>query len=139
LIEPGTSIQPWMMNAFGDLFWFDEQEQVNLLTISDGCNEVIAETEDEFFEKLSDPDNLTLWLMVDLVDEVKEQGMELGDGQCYGFKLLPYLEGEFDPSNVYVSDIEEYWDFCGDVHRQLDGLPDGSEITIEIPERDGID
>ena len=55
--------------------------------------------------------------------------------QCFGFKLLPVLDGEYDPSSVYVASIEEYWDCCGDVHEQIDDLPDGTEIEIDISER----
>jgi hypothetical protein len=139
LIPDGTQIQPWMMNNFGDLFWFDEQERVNFLNISDGTNEVVAETEEEFFNLLEDEENLIVWLLIDLVDELQAAGLKLEQGQCYGFKLLPTLEGEFEASNVYVSDLYEYWDFCGDVGQQIDGLDDGSEVTIEIPERDGIE
>jgi hypothetical protein len=139
LIPPGTQIQPWMMNAFGDLFWFDEREQVNFLNISDGTNEVVAETQDEFFDLLEDEDNLTQWLLIDLVEEAQAEGLKLEHDQCYGFKVLPTLEGEFEASNVYVSDLYEYWDFCGIIGRQIDGLPDGSDVTIEIPDREGFE
>jgi hypothetical protein len=139
LIPTGTRIEPWMMNAFGDLFWFDEQEQVNFLNIFDGTNEVVAETQEEFFDLLEDEDNLTQWLLIDLIDEVQDQGLKLEQDQCYGFKVLPTLEGEFEASNVYVSDLYEYWDFCGIVARQIDGLPDGTEVTIEIPDREGFE
>jgi hypothetical protein len=137
LIPPGTQIQPWMMNSFGDLFWFDEQERVNFLNVSDGTNEVVADTQEEFFNL--DEENLIEWLLIDLVDQVRAEGLKLEHGLCYGFKLLPTLEGEFESSNVYVSDLLEYWDFCGDVSRQIDGLPDGSDVTIEIPEREGFE
>jgi hypothetical protein len=95
LIPPGTQIQPWMMNSFGDLFWFDEQERVNFLNISDGTNEVVADTQEEFFNLLEDEENLIEWLLIDLVDQVRAEGLKLEHGLCYGFKLLPTLEGEF--------------------------------------------
>lgn len=139
LIPPGTGIQPWMMNTFGDLFWIDEQEQINLLNVSDGTNEIIAQSEEEFFEKLDEEDNLNLWYLIDLVDELLDAEHAPQDNECYGFKLLPVLGGDFQNENIYISDIAEYWSFCGQIHRQLDGLPDGAEIEIEIPERDGID
>lgn len=55
------------------------------------------------------------------------------DSNCF-----PSLVATFR-ATICISDISEYWSFCGQVHKQIDGLPDGSEIEIEIPERDGID
>jgi len=31
--------------------------------------------------------------------------------------------------------ITDYWVFCGHIHAQLDGLPDGTEVDIDVPER----
>ena len=45
-----------------------------------------------------------------------EAGKELGSGQCYGFRTLPVLGGEFTPENVDVLYLADYWAFCGHIH-----------------------
>ncbi len=135
LLDDDVEFQPWMMNRFGDLFWVDGEGVVNLLNVTDGTIEAVSETEAAFLDLLEDEDTAFEWFMVDLVDELLEQEMQLRDGECYGFKVLPVLGGEFEPGNVYVSGLEKYWSFCGDVHRQINDLPDGAEIKIDIPNR----
>ncbi len=135
LIPTGTKMEPWLMNCFGDLFWFDDAGRVQLLNVTEGDCEVLADSEDEFFDRLAELENAQMWLMLDFVDEIVEAHGKLRPGQCYGFKELPILGGEYEVDNVYVSPIVKYWDFCGDVHEQIDRLPDGAEIEINVPER----
>jgi hypothetical protein len=139
LIQPGTDIQPWLMNAFGDLFWIDENASVCLLNITEGSNEVLAESEDDFLSQAEDEENASNWLLLSLVEELKMSKTRAKLGQCFGFKLLPVLGGDYDVSNIYTSNIAEYWAFCGDVHRQLSGLPDGAPIDIKFKSRKEID
>lgn len=134
LIPPGTAVQPWLMNRFGDLFWFDADDRVNWLNVTDGTNDVVADGEEDFLEQLDDDEALDDWLMVGLVDELRAAGIVAEAGRCHGFKVLPILGGEYDAENVHTVPIEAYWDACGDVHRQIDELPDGASIEIEIPD-----
>ena len=135
LLDEAQTFSPWLMNRFGDLFFVDEAGVVSWLNINDGEVTEVAKSEAEFVELLEDEANADEWFMTALVDAVIETGMILKSAQCFGFKLLPVLDGEYDPSNVYVASIEEYWDCCGDVHEQIEGLPDGTEIEIDISER----
>ncbi len=139
LIQPGTEIQPWLMNTFGDLFWIDERGSVSLLNITEGSNEVLAESEDDFLAMINDEENASDWLLLNLVDELKVSKVRVKRGHCFGFKLLPILGGDYIVPNIYSSNIAEYWAFCGDVHGQLDGLPDGAPIEIEFKRRKGVD
>lgn len=133
LVPPGTDVQPWLMNRFGDLFWFDADDRVNWLNVTDGTNDVVADGEEDFLEQLDDEETLEEWLLVGLVDELREAGTVAQAGQCHGLKLLPVLGGEYDAENVSTGPLEAYWGICGDVHRQIDELPDGASIEIEIP------
>ena len=99
-----------------------------------GAHDVVADGEEDFLEQLDDEEALEEWLMVGLVDELREAGTVAQAGQCHGFKLLPVLGGEYDAENVYTGPLEAYWGACGDVHRQIDELPDGASIEIEIPD-----
>ncbi len=135
LIEDEMEVQPWLMNCFGDLFFVDEHGIVLWLNINDGELTEVAGTVDEFFELLDDEENASDWFMMGLVDEMAEAGKKLEPQQCYGFKVPPILGGEYEVDNVYTTSVEDYWTFCGNVHAQIDGLPDGAEVDIELPER----
>jgi hypothetical protein len=145
LLDDEMEVQPWLMNRFGDLFFVDEVGVVLWLNINDGELSEVASNVDEFFELLESDEAVedddegsegaADWFLMGLVDDLVESGQKPGPDQCYGFKTLPVLGGEYDPSNVYLSSIEQYWAFCGNVHAQIDGLPDGAEVEIDIPER----
>lgn len=139
LIPPGTGVQPWLMSRFGDLFWFDADDRVNWLNVTDGTNEIVAESEDDFLEQLDDEETLAEWLLVGLVDELQEAGVSLEAGQCHGFRVLPILGGEYDAENVHTGSLEAYWASCGEVHRQIEELPDGASIEIDVPDSPDAD
>ena len=134
LLEDDMEVAPWLVSRFGDLFFVDERGIVNWLNISDGEVTEVATSEAEFVELLNVEDNVADWFLLPLVDEMSEAGKTLGLGQCYGFKSLPVLGGEFEFNNVTILSITDYWAFCGHIHAQLDGLPDGTEVDIDIPE-----
>jgi hypothetical protein len=135
LLEDDMEVAPWLVSRFGDLFFIDELGIVNWLNISDGELTEVASSEAEFIELLDQDGNADDWFLMSLVDDVSDAGRTPGAGQCYGFRTLPVLGGEFEASNVEVLAITDYWTFCGRIHAQLDGLPDGTELDIEIPER----
>ena len=135
LLEDDMEVAPWLVSRFGDLFFIDEPGIVYWLNISDGEITEVASSEDEFVKLLDMEDNAADWFLMGLVDEMLEAGKTLGPGQCYGFRSLPVLGGELESKNVDVLSITEYWAFCGHIHAQLDGLPDGTEVEIDVPGR----
>ena len=94
----------------------------------------MATSEDEFIELLETDECAEEWFQLAFLDELKQAGRTLAAGQCFGFKDLPVLGGEYEIQNVDVWSIADYWSFCGRIHLQLDGLPDGTEVDIDIPE-----
>lgn len=134
LLEDELSVSPWLMNQFGDLFFVDEAGTVSWLNVSDGELIEVAKSEEEFVERLEDEDNVEDWFHVAMIDALTEAGKALRAGECFGFKLLPILGGEYAPENVYTTSTERYWTLCGETHEQLKDLPEGTEIDIEFPE-----
>jgi len=135
LLEDDMEVAPWLVSRFGDLFFVDELGIVNWLNISDGELTEVASSEAEFVELLDVEGNAADWFLMGLVDEMSEAGKTLGPGQCYGFRTLPVLGGELETDNVDVLSITDYWADCGHIHAQLDGLPDGVEVDIDMRER----
>jgi len=72
--------------------------------------------------------------MIPLVDQCRASGLRLAEGQCYAFRVLPvFQEGSYDLGNVFVSTIQGYADFTGQIHEQIADAPDGSRIKIVVP------
>lgn len=134
LLEDDIEVAPWLMNRFGDVFFTDELGIVNWLNITDGELTEVAASEAEFMELLQNSEHAEDWFQIALVDEMSEAGERLAAEKCYGFKTLPILGGDFGTTNIKVWSIVDYWNFCGRIHVQLDGLPDGTEVDIDIPE-----
>lgn len=119
LFPPGKKIKPWLMNCFGDLFWKDAEGQVHFLNISEGSNTLIADCEEAFFKLLQLEENAVRWLLTESVQELGLDNKTLSENQCFALIELPILDGEYSYSNVYISQIEDYWKYCGLVHRRL--------------------
>lgn len=134
LLEDEMAVSPWLMSRFGDLFFIDETGRVHWLNISDGELTEVAASEDEFIELLESDECAEDWFQFALLDELKKADMTLAEEQCFGFRNLPVLGGEYEIHNVAVWSIADYWAYCGQIHLQLDGLPDGTEVDIDIPE-----
>jgi len=67
--------------------------------------------------------------MADWVGICRERGLFLSNGQCYGWKVAPVLGRKFEFENIQVFDLLVYECIMGQIHRQLQGLPEGYVIT----------
>ena len=120
-----------LVNLFADPMVESIDGTVHYLDTGSGNLEQLASSRDELHTLLLDPDNLRDWLMIPLVDRCRSNGLQLAEGQCYAFRILPiFKEGSYDPTNVFASTIQGYLDFAGQVHQQLADTPDGSTIKI---------
>lgn len=90
----------------------------------------LAKSRKEFCQLVDE--NANEWLLVSLVEKLRKAGISLSSGQCYGFKLPPVLGGEYVRENVAVKSTVEYLQFCAEVHKQIEDVPDGTPVTIQV-------
>jgi hypothetical protein len=74
----------WMVNRFGDLFLVPPDGVVYMLDVGGGTLTKLAESRDEFGNRIDEDDNANQWLMIPLVDRMVAAGITLKAGQCYG-------------------------------------------------------
>ena len=134
LLDDEAEIEPWLMNCFGDLFFLDEDGTVIWLNVTDGELTEVAGSPDEFTQMLENDEHFSEWFLPGLVDDLQEAGNTLQPGQCFAFRQLPVLGGDYELPNITSCSVQSYWDFCGVIHAQIDGLPDGEEVDIDVPE-----
>ena len=114
--------------AVGNLFLKGESDRIYLLEIEDGTCECIAESAEQFEEKLSDRHNRRAWLQGFLVRELRQKGILLGPGQCYGHKIPLHLNCEAGIENIEPVDLMVHVSTLGQLHRQRRAMPPGSAI-----------
>ena len=127
-----SSFTVWLVNRFGDVVAVYEDGSVHLFDVANGTVQRIASSCDEFAHLVDREDNAANWLMIKLVDDCVTDGLRLSKRQCYGFKTLPFLGGEYSVENVYVADIEEYYSFLADLFQQTKDLPDRSQAKLVV-------
>jgi hypothetical protein len=125
----------WMVNRFGDVIAVLDDGSVHLLDSGNGTFEQIGDDRKHFAELMDIEKNANVWLMIPLVDDCVNAGMELAPDQCYGFKLAPLLGGEYAVRNVAPISLAENLDWLSDLWRQTRDLPDGSRVRLVVKRR----
>lgn len=103
----------------GSIHWLDTSG-VSITKVAGSRSEFEARIETEYAN----------WLSVPLVDEAVARGLILGPGQCYSFKIPPFLGGAYEIDNVEVSDLDVALTLLGQLFQQTKDLPDGTPITV---------
>lgn len=122
----------WLVNRFADLFLVLPDGTVHMLDVGCGTLTKVAESRDDFAIKIDEDDNANQWLMIPLVDRMVAAGIVLNPGQCYAFKILPVLGGDYTVANAAPLSVQDYLGAMGSIQEQLLDLPDGSEVVIEV-------
>lgn len=121
----------WMMNRFGDLFLKTEDGKIHRLALDDGSLEVLADSKDQFCDKLDQPGVANDWLMIPLVDSLVAVGKTLHEGQCYAFIQIPILGGDYVVENVTVRDVARQYAALGPIFEKLKDIPDGTSVVFK--------
>jgi hypothetical protein len=124
----------WLLTRAGDLFITTPDGSIQMLEVGVGELRHVAESRDEFCRKIDDPSVADDWLMIPVIDALKADGVTLGGEQCYSFRVLPSLGGDYSAKNRMAFPIHEHFGGWGSVHRQISDLPDGSQIVIKPSE-----
>lgn len=126
---------PFLMNAFGDLFLQGEDGRVYFLDLASGKIDGVAKDMEEFGELLNAGEHITDWFMPALVQELQAAGIRLKPGQCYSYKIPPFLNGSLTLENIEPTDIYVHYSVLGQMYEQVKDLPVGTKITsVKIAE-----
>ncbi|MEQ7874218.1 T6SS immunity protein Tdi1 domain-containing protein [Sphingomonas sp. ASV193] len=108
--------------------------KVHWLDTGTGLVEQVAQSREHFDELVrSSPELVDDWFLPPLVERLNAEGKKPNEGECFGFTILPvFAEGKYDTDNMFVVSVREQMVGLADVHRQLNGLPDGSSVRVKV-------
>ena len=92
--------------------------------------ELIAHSESQLTEVRNDPEFVLDWELKLLVQKAKSLFGDPGAGRCYCLKMPAILGGEYRAENLGTISLLEVLSFSGDLAKQVDGLPDGSQVRL---------
>jgi hypothetical protein len=124
----------WLVNRFGDLFLALPDGTVHMLDVGAGTLTRLAESREDFLQKIEEGNNADDWLMTPLVDRLTAAGVVLGPGECYTYRMPPVVGGGYTVENTAVLGIAEHYGFYGSIHGQLKDVPDGAQVVLEVRE-----
>ncbi len=96
------------MTPFGDFFILDSEGKYFLYSLTNG---EIVDVSELIEEHGLPPVSIELgeeWYQLDAHAVLLENGLELGDNQCFGFKQPLFKGGEYGPDNIDVVDVVNY-------------------------------
>jgi hypothetical protein len=119
------------VNAFGDLFLQDTHGSVHRLNSTSGTISAVATSNAEFREGAKDASKRRERFLEELTEQAERKGCSPGKGQCVGGKIpFVFAQSANVPDNMYVADLYEYVSFMGDLHNQINNVPDGGQVRI---------
>lgn len=132
-----TGIEPVQIvgdNAFGNLMIEDRSGRYWRLCPEDLYCTVIAQSRAELDVLARDQDFLQDWYMAALVQQAEERVGPLQPGHAYCLKIPGALGGEYGGSNLATVPLAELIGASGSMAQQIDGLPEGAQVTLSVVE-----
>ena len=126
-----STFDVWLLSRAGDLFITVADGSIQMLDVGGGALKCVASSKDDFVSMLDDAAMAESWLMTPVVDALVASGLHLQPNQCYSYRLLPILGGDYGAKGRVVLRIEEHFSWWGSVQRQVAELPDGAEVVLK--------
>ena len=131
-LVPGE-FTPVQMSKFGHWFFSDPGGRVHYLDLIEGDLRQIAPSVGEY-NRLKDVAEMRAeWFLDGFVFRCDAEGLRLGCGECYGWRIHPMIGGKFEFENIQVFSLLVYQSLMAQLLPQWKRLPPGQPIPkIEI-------
>jgi hypothetical protein len=128
----GDAFTPLLFTALGDMFY--EADEGGVYWLNTGTAEVERVADNvEAFNQLLREEIVDEWLLPPLIEALIEAGKVCAEGECYTYVTLPvFAEGEYTVENFNPVPAREHFELTGSVLQQLQDVPDGTNVNIDI-------
>lgn len=113
------------VTAFGDVF-FVALTGIWFLDTLEGTLTRVCGSRQELAEILESDEGKNHYLFAGFVQRAAREGMSLGAGECYGFKVAPILGGAVGFENVEKRSLPDSLHDAGQMHAQIRKRPEGA-------------
>jgi hypothetical protein len=137
LIGPGA-FSVVRVTAMGSLFVADAVGAVHFLDTTEGTFRVVADSRETFDALFESSDNRRGLLWSFFVRRLRNSGIALAPGQCYGWKVPPCLGGKPHFENIEPTDAVTHVSIQGQLHEQARTVAPGTrieEVRVMAPKR----
>lgn len=132
----GDSMELLLISSIGDMFLSNVAGNIFWLDTGTGKLQEIASSVADFKQFIQQRECADKWFVPQLVGDLITSGVRLLPGQCYSYKVPPFLGGELAVDNFTPTDLSVHFSVLGQLYRQVKDLPAGtkiSDIKIEGP------
>jgi hypothetical protein len=131
----GNSAQSVLISSVGDAFLQDETGKILWLNTGVGDITEVAPSYDVFQVELQDEEKVNEWFLAPIVAELKGLNIFLKRGQCYSYKQMPIVGGQYEASNFQPTDLSFHFAASGQICFLLKDIPDGAQVNFTIINR----
>jgi hypothetical protein len=126
------------VTAMGSLFLMDAEGAVHFLDTTEGSFHRVADSQEAIEGLFDSSGNRKALLWSFFVRILRQHGMFLQPGQCYGWKIPPCMGGRPELENIEPSDVGVHVSMQGQIHEQVRRLQPGTsidEVRVVEPQR----
>jgi hypothetical protein len=109
----------WMVTKAGDVLLTTTPGTVHMLDVGQGELREIGPSKEDVLEHICKSCKCGNWLMNQVVDKLSINGVKLGPGDVYSYKVSPALGGTYAADNRMVMSLKQHFDTWGKVHGEL--------------------
>lgn len=102
---------PFMLDAFGNLFYYDEDDSVRVMNIEYNVVDVVSYSYSDFIKRVTSDEFVETFLKKSVVDELLTRDKSIKYNEIYIFNPPQFLGGEFDLNNIVIKDVLKYYEF----------------------------
>jgi hypothetical protein len=117
------------LSAFGDGFFEDPAGAVHMVDTMEGEIRPVARSRDEFLRRAAERAFADEVLLADWVRILRERGIGIAKGQCYGWKVMPILGAPMTAENIGVFDAMTYQVITSTFLKEIKKLPPGTPVS----------
>jgi len=128
----GNPVEIIATNRFGNAIIRNEAGKYFRIMPEEWQCELLASSLAELEEKRRDPDFIRDWEMSPLVVRAQAAHGPLAEGQVYYLVIPGILGGKYAEDNIRKISLVELLAYSGDMAHQIDDVPDGAHVKIEL-------